>query len=419
MQLGCSEIDITPQIPINLDGYLARKNPARDIANNLYARGFLFRDGDLRLGLITADLLMLDREQARLVREAAGRHIGIDPAKIIVSCSHTHSGPSPTPTLGNPPDPAYIDWLLKALAGTLLLARENLEEVEMGSASCLIDGVSTNRRNPTERIDRELTLLGFQNNKGVLKALLLNFACHPTVLGADNLSVTPDFPGAAVAAVKNIFPGTVVGFLNGACGDISTRFTRRGQTHGEAKRLGTGLGAAAASLAALLSFAPGQLAATEVTIPLAAKTPMSPKKAAAEIVRWQKQVEALQRAGAPPGELRQAQTGLEGALLQKELSKALIALEKNVTLNIWRLGDLGLAALPGELFSSLGENIKKESPFTHTMIAGYSNGYIGYIPSRKAYEQGGYEVLSSPLAPGFGEYLAAAVVNALNIIWKE
>jgi neutral ceramidase len=419
MHLGCSEVNITPHVPIHLDGYYQRQEPARGIASPLHARAFVFSQGGLSMGIITADLLMLDREQAWQVRAEAGKLTGIKPANIIISCSHTHSGPAPTSFLGNPPDPKYINWLLKALAGALLQAWDNQEEVRVGFASTQVEGVGANRRNPEEAADQELIVLGFRNKAGALKALLFNFACHPTVLGADNLRITPDYPGAAVAVLKKLFPGTVAGFINGACGDISTRFTRREQTHAEAERLGAILGAAAASLAAGLSFADADLAAQTITLPVAAKQAVEPAQAQAEIARWQGRLAELQRAGAPAGELRQAQTNLEGALFQKELKKVLATLERDVQLCLWRIGGLGLVTIPGELFSGLGRAIKDQSPFMNTIIAGYSNGYINYIPHREAYRQGGYEALLTPLAPGFGENLVSAAVQALWALGKE
>ena len=211
----------------------------------------------------------------------------------------------------------------------------------------------------------------------------------------------------------------MAGFINGACGDISTRFTRRQQSHAEAGRLGTILGAAAASLAAGLSFTDADLAALTITVPVEAKQGVELAQAEAEIARWQGRLEELKRAGATPGELRQAQTGLEGALFQKELEKVLTTLDREVQLSLWRLGDVGLVSIPGELFSSLGRAIKERSPLAKTIIAGYSNGYINYIPHREAYREGGYEALLTPLAPGFGENLVSAVVQALQALGKE
>ena len=76
--------------------------------------------------------------------------------------------------------------------------------------------------------------------------------------------------------------------------------------------------------------------------------------------------------------------------------------------------DLAWVSLPGEIFVELGLAIKQDSPFQHTIIAELANGAIGYIPSRRAYAQGNYEVVSARCAEGSGERLVDAAVRILK-----
>lgn len=422
MRLGCSEIEITPNLPINLGGYGGRTQPGNGVATKLLARGFTFEHEGLRGGLITADILMLNSAQVEKIRERASSLTGIPMENIVISCTHTHSGPSPfsKPGLGNPPDETYINWLLKALAGTLPLAGDNMEPVQMGWDSAQVSGVSANRRDPDQDVDRELTVLGFARADGSLKALLMNFPCHPTVLGAGNLKVSSEYPGAATSVVAKLFPGTVVAFINGACGDISTRFVRRVQAQAEVQRLGTVLGARAAAMAAGLEFADAEFSVARQIVKVDLKPLLPEAELDKEIAQWQQRLEDLKLQDAPAAQVRIAQTGWEGARMQKLSAQVRDDMDADAELSIWQLGPVGLVSIPGELFSALGQRIKAESPFAANVIAGYSNGHLGYIPTRQAYEQGGYEPLSSPLAPGFGEKLAAAAVGGLkNIIEKQ
>ncbi|MTI94543.1 MAG: hypothetical protein FH749_03510 [Firmicutes bacterium] len=421
MKLGCSEIDITPNIPVHMGGYGARKLPGNGVATNLFARGFVFAHGDVMTGLITADILMLNREQVEMIQAEASRLTGIPEQQIIVACSHTHSGPATFSRagLGNPPDPEYINWLLKALAGSLLMAKENLEPVRAGSATTSVQGIGANRRQAEATMDTQLTVVGFEDAAGNLKALLFNFPCHPTVLGADNLLVSAEYPGAAASLIKKIYPRTTVGFINGACGDISTRFVRRGQNHAEVERLGMILGAHVVALSAELEFADADLAVTVQTLPATLKPPVSKQDSEAELAQWKQRLDELMAQGATAAELRQAQTGMEGAMVQMQRAQIQDQLETEAELVAWRLGGIGLVTVPGELFSALGQRIEDNSPFRHNIIAGYSNGYLGYIPDSIAYEQGGYETLSSPLAQGFGEKLADAAAAILTGLSKQ
>ena len=81
------------------------------------------------------------------------------------------------------------------------------------------------------------------------------------------------------------------------------------------------------------------------------------------------------------------------------------------------LGNIALASIPGELFVEYGLEIKKKSPFPHTFIIGYANDYVGYIPTSKAFEEGGYEVrtgIASKLDPGVGEFITKKALEILN-----
>src|SRR5207249_6801136 len=79
--------------------------------------------------------------------------------------------------------------------------------------------------------------------------------------------------------------------------------------------------------------------------------------------------------------------------------------------------DIAWVALPGEIFVELGLAIKNNSPFKHTIIAELANGSVGYVPTRRAYAQGNYEVVSARCAEGSGELLVAAALRLLRELY--
>ena len=92
----------------------------------------------------------------------------------------------------------------------------------------------------------------------------------------------------------------------------------------------------------------------------------------------------------------------------------------DVEVQVIALGDeVAWVSLPGEIFVELGLAIKQDSPFPHTVIAELANGSIGYIPSRRAYAQGNYEVVSARCAAGSGEKLVDAVLRLLRSTYAE
>jgi hypothetical protein len=93
---------------------------------------------------------------------------------------------------------------------------------------------------------------------------------------------------------------------------------------------------------------------------------------------------------------------------------------QEVEVQVLAVGDeVAWVSLPGEIFVELGLAIKQDSPFPHTVIAELANGSIGYIPSRRAYAQGNYEVISARCAEGSGERLVDAAAKMLKELHGE
>jgi hypothetical protein len=87
-----------------------------------------------------------------------------------------------------------------------------------------------------------------------------------------------------------------------------------------------------------------------------------------------------------------------------------------VEVNALRIGDLGIVTLPGEIFCEFGLQIKKQSPAKHTLVVELTNDAIGYLPTREAFEQGGYEPTtgSTYYEEGAGDELTASALRQLN-----
>jgi len=79
-----------------------------------------------------------------------------------------------------------------------------------------------------------------------------------------------------------------------------------------------------------------------------------------------------------------------------------------------RIGDVALVSVPGEPFTETAQAVAAQSPFTHTLVSGYSNGGFGYIPIREAYGEGGYEIEATPFSADAAEVLLAESVRILK-----
>ena len=88
--------------------------------------------------------------------------------------------------------------------------------------------------------------------------------------------------------------------------------------------------------------------------------------------------------------------------------------ELSTSLTIVTTGNLAMVGIPGEPFVELGLALKRSPHFAHTFVVGYCNDLIGYIPTRAAYDEGGYEVDTARIAAGAGENIVDAALSTLE-----
>jgi hypothetical protein len=238
----------------------------------------------------------------------------------------------------------------------------------------------------------------------------VHFACHPTVLGADSQVVSADFPGALRRRLAELLAqeqdgrASIVLFVNGAAGDLSTRFTRRAQDAAEVERLGGMLAEAARDALRDARSLAGLLRQGSTSVALVPRT-----HPARDVEDTAGPGTTGNRAGttSSPGERRIAETRAQG----KAMYAALTALPQDAIassceLDAWMVDDVTLLSVPGELFASLAHQIAAAAE--PALILGYTNGYIGYLADRPAHDAGSYEALASPYGPEAGERVAAA-----------
>jgi hypothetical protein len=255
----------------------------------------------------------------------------------------------------------------------------------------------------------------------------------------ENQWFTPDYPGVMRKVVEQQLGGMCL-FLQGAAGDIGPRAGYSGDLR-VYRRVGAILGLEAAKVAlnldtlprderyvgVLQSGAPIALYSEElkqpvtpalrmlrrlVSLPLRALRPLAELESEAESCR-----DDLVRLRGE-GSLEELRTAT--AKSTQANWKVDMASEYSGTSNVdWeiqciRLGSVALVSFPGEPFIGTSLKVIAGSPFEHTLFSGYSNGGFGYIPTRQAFEEGGYEIEASPFAPGAAEMLADESLRMLQ-----
>jgi neutral ceramidase len=398
-------------VPIGtpMAGYMARTGSSAGMLDELTVSVLILRHGASQLGVIAADLAGVDEALPNEI----GAACGLARSEIVLCASHTHSGPAGVVARLHPADddrssPELRSLFVTTCASAIAEAITRLEPVDLQFGQAETSGLAANRNDPEGPFDSRLSVIATRTITGTFSAILVHFACHPTILGADNLLISADYPGALRRALGESLhqngPTPIVLYTNGAAGDVSTRFTRHSQDVTEVQRVGTGL--AVAALAALENLRPidGPIRYERQTVSL-------PPRSLGEPISRETNSTANHASAA---ERRREETRNQGAVLLAKLGEAgPAAIRNSLELEAWGLGDLSLVTISGELFASLGALITEASS-APTLVLGYANGYAGYLVDKEAYAAGTYEALASPFAPDAGETVAEAALTLAN-----
>jgi neutral ceramidase len=223
---GVSRVDITPPIGHAMGGYSDRKGNATGTHDPLYATVLVLESGDQSLALVTCDLRSFVSTR---VGDLARQKFGI--RTTIISVSHTHSGPltweARTPWYAEAEDKmvaaigqahaAMFPATLEFSTGHVYLGF-NRRKIEDGHATMWWRNAE---KLPSHPVDPTVSVLLVRDAASKMRAVLVNYACHPSILGPDNLQYSADYPGAMKRYVESQIPGALCLFVQGGAGDIN------------------------------------------------------------------------------------------------------------------------------------------------------------------------------------------------------
>jgi neutral ceramidase len=380
LRAGASKVDITPYVGIWLCGFGARFKPSENIHDNLHARAIVFDDGKENFCMVTCDLLTLDQSSVETIRKMAQDMTGLKGENIFISTTHTHSGPLSGHLRGfGPLDTAWVEILEKKIAGAIALASRNMQDVAISAGKGQAN-VNLNRRGKSA-IDRELGVIRINRISGTPLAIIMTYPCHPVIVPWDTHSISADYPGVASALIEKVYNDTIGLFFTGTCGDINPVSVCR--EYSEIKRIGTIVGAEALRVSEeLTSFnAEVELKATKEMLVLKSQEIPSAEKLQ-EIVDAGSQMANIEL----DWQYGWAKDALEYAKAGK------LSDDIPVEIQVLTLGnEIALVGIPGEVFVEIGLAIKEKSPFKWTFPIECTNGCVGYMPTRIAFDEGGYE----------------------------
>lgn len=405
---GIARVPINPLRPMTLFGYPNVPRVSTGVNDPLYATSLYLEDHHQALFFIGVDLLMLHHDILRKCRDRITQSTGIPASHILVSTTHTHSAPITMEMLAFRDDPTlpvidlnYLEMVSNAIVDSSIQAQQNARPARIAFTSVDVHGVGCNRHDPQGPRDPALSimLLKDQENNQPF-AISLVYAMHPTVLHEDSRLVSADFPGYTRQILEEKFPGAIVLYQNGTCGNLSPRYHVNAQTFIEAKRLGLQLAMFAEEGIERLEEAhyldEVLLVGKNAWITLPTRVYPSVAQAEQNLIKARDNFQHLKDSGAPHGPVRTAEVIVFGAeecvvLAKAQANGELDQLRKNYSkIEVQKLlvGEHIFYGLPGELFVEYGLEIKRRSQAPTTVIS-LANGELqGYIvtPGAEGYE---------------------------------
>lgn len=423
VRVGAGRVEISPPRGVPLAGYPFVDRPCRGIHDPLYATALVFEAQGRRAGVVALDLLAVGPALVGTVRAYAARSLDIPAERLLISATHTHSaptleiGPGADAGVYGQPDATYAGIALTGATAVLDTAVASLREAGVFLSHGRADGVASNRRHPGGVTDPEVAVLTARDARGDPLACLLNYACHPTVLHADNDLASSDFPWAARATVER-HAGGITLYTTGAAGDQSTRYTRRAATFEEAARLGGLVGDAAVGAldrAVPVEGWPIIGALRRVDLPMRRMPSLEEADRAA--YEASRRLERLHTAGAPRPEIRTGEVALFGARHTARYARAARERPGDVAteVQVLTLGGVRIVGLPAEVFAEQGLWLRARGDRPVIVVCG-ANDMVGYAPPRVVFDEGGYEPSSTLLGPDAGDRLLDAALGLLRTV---
>ena len=378
--VGHARRDITPPVGTWMMGYASRDHPCEGVHDPLFADAVAVSDGEKTVLIITLDVSSMDADGVGRIRDGLFAAAGIPAEDVLVNTSHTHSGPATAVRSYAPRSEEYLSRLITDAVAASADALKDLTPAVLGVGAAPLD-IGCNRREETPEgkikigVDpdaprlAEVTVWRF-TRADADDVLIFSTPIHPSVMGPDNYLISADWAGAARRKIEEHCPDLRAVFLQGCAGNQSAYRTERTfetvSRHGE-----TTCAAVSEALAGVTQVSATPIVTTRLQAPL------------------------------PQAGGTSYPCPLHGL----------------------RIGDAVLVGIAAEVFVEYALFGREKSPARSTLICGYTDGSIGYIPVAEAYEKGGYETRANeyfetgkPWTPDVEPALKDAIANTLEAL---
>ena len=432
LKAGFGRVCVNPELGTSMEGYFIPRY-AEDIIDDLEANALALSDGKETFLLVSVDNcgIMLDILEG--YRTEISNMLGIPEKNIIISVTHTHTGPTCKTGTDDELVEKYIAFLKEKLKEVARLAVSDLTDAKMGYGVGEAKNISFGRRyvmkdgsiktnpgvgnpeivKPLGKVDERVSVLRFDRTDG--KTLIfVNFPTHPDVVGGNKIS--GDWPAILRRNVEKFIDNSRCIFANGAEGDVNhvkvnpkggdfngmfNDFDGVSRGYDHAIHMANVIFGAVLQCFCKVNYIDvPEIVCKENLMKIASNMPKPEEMEEAH------RINNLHIAG------KDDEIPYTGMMLTTVVAEAgrMVLLENGpeyftMPITAVSLGDVAFITIPGEGFTDIGLALKETEGFELIVPLGLSNGYEGYFPMQNSYDEGGYEARSSRFKAGVAEHI--------------
>ncbi len=450
LQAGAAMANVTPRLGASLAGGMT-DNVARDVHDELHAKALVLDNGNTRVAIVLVDSCAVPRSIMDEAKRLIEAQVKIPPAHTLIAATHSHSAPASAHLFQSKPDPKYVDFLPGRIADAARIAVNRLRPATIGWGVGQEPRALFNRRwftkagvqnddpfgrgtgavrmnpgfanpnitRPAGPIDPDLGLVAVHGEDGRPIALMGNYSLH-YVGGVGGGAVSADYFavwGPTLLRLAGVDPTGVVTMMTNACSgningiDVTTR-AEAFPPYGNIERVCALLAPEGLRVWRGMKFEPWvELAGSVEDLDLGVRLPSESDVRQAR--EWLSQAPEAEREADHYRDRRHIYAR-ETVLLHEGYPKTVKVPSQGL-----RIGTLGIPTFPGEAFTELGLDVKRDRPMPGIMPIELANSYNGYIPTEDGHRHGGYETgraKSSYLETEAAPKLVAAALRRLRAI---
>ena len=391
-KVGVYKVDITPPLGIDFIGY-HRPTGIRNIDERIYATAFVIESKATKSVIISIDNIGMLISDTNIIRDNVAKELKLPFENITVVFTHTHSGPATASK--NQVVQSYKNTLITNSVKAAVHANANMQPSKVGW-NVTIGEIGVNRReitpdgkvkmgiNPNGVVDKRIGVLAIKHsNTGKYQGLIVFCTAHPNVLKSDSDILSADYPGLTRAILERTMQCPII-IIQGAAGNINANY--RGSVEALEKMAYALSGSVLTMIPKIKYESIYNLRTVSTNLSMQLNDIPEP--------------DVIKSMASTVEELWGVDTKKwKSALLdmQKQNSRRLsIELE----IQLLQINEGSFSGIPMEPFSETALDIKNKLNNELAFFGGYTNGYLGYLPTKEAFPYGGYEVELNPVVYG-------------------